>query len=167
MGCWMMLALPLVPLPYCFKLLAMGIYYFNKNSCLDSTHTIKQVWTTFVASLFLDNMRSCDPGDSILAGSAGLGRRSLEGQTQYVGLPRFACLSPPPHVSTTTSSPDHCYVAPPSPKRELQFLHFPCHGGSYSSYGVQIGLGRQDPQRFWFLYHLQTQKKGVCLLIAL
>lgn len=103
MGCWMMLALPFVLLPYCSNLLAMGIYYFNNNSCLDSTRTIKRVWKTFVAALFLDTTLSSDSGDSI-AGSAGLGKRSLEGWAQCVGLsglhasPPHPVLPPLPHL---------------------------------------------------------------------
>lgn len=89
---------------------AMGIYYFNKNSCLDSNHTIMKMCKTSVASLFLCNVFNCAYGDSVVVGIIGLENRSLMDQTQDMGLPRFAwpCL---PFAFTTSSmgSPSHCH----------------------------------------------------------
>lgn len=59
-----MLALSFVHFPHCFKMFAIGIYYFNKNSCLHSIHAIMQIWKTFVASLFFCNMLNCASGYS-------------------------------------------------------------------------------------------------------
>lgn len=172
-----MLALSFVHFPHCFNIFAMGIYYFNKNSCLHSTHTIMQICKTCVVSFFLCNMLNCASGDAIRVGSVEQRNGNPVHQTQYMGLPWFAwpyLPLPPGRMFNGSSQPllplPHLLTLPAIsafPKvRVPANAPVACHGRSYSSSGDQIWFNKSNEDS-GSSSHFQTQIKGIFLLTAL
>lgn len=164
--------MPFVLFSYCFNLLAMGIYYFNKNSCLDSTHTVMQTWETFVASFFLWSLLSCDCGVSALVGSAGRGNESLVDWTRCEVSPGLLASPLCPCGGRSPRLPPLPPLLPPPAFSALSSEGFgspsivPAGLGPQRR-GVRVRRSKLGPSRFWFLYHFQTQMKGIVLFIAL